>query len=238
MRMIGVIDLAGGRAVHARLGRRAEYQPVGSTRLVPAAAAGDAQVLARAYQQVGVEEIYLADLDAIGGLPPAAALIGAIATLGLPLWVDAGITGAGAARAILDAGASGVIVGSETLPSWAALDAIVGEVGGRRSRFGIDLRGGTPLGNVGTEPGAMAAQAATAGVAACVLLELARVGGAGGPDLALVRAVRAAAPDVELLVGGGVRNQQDLDALNELGCTGVLMATALHEGTVALAAAK
>jgi len=234
MRVIGVIDLAGGRAVHARLGRRADYRPVSVSRLVPPTAEGDAVLLAHAYQRAGVDEIYLADLDAIAGAEPSIAVVRAIATLDVPLWVDAGISDADAADAVLDAGASGVIVGSETLPTWAALDAIVVAAGGRRTRFGIDLRGGTPLGVVGTDPGAMAARAGAAGVSGCVLLELARVGGSGGPDLAMVRAVRAAAPNVGLLVGGGVRDRRDLDSLGELGCVGALVATALHDGSLIL----
>ncbi len=232
--MIGVIDLAGGRAVHARLGRRADYQPVGVTRLVPPAAEGDAVQLGHGYRRAGVDEIYLADLDAIAGAEPSTVVMRALSTLGIPLWVDAGIGDADAAHAVLDAGASGVIVGSETLPTWAALDAIVAAAGGARTRFGIDLRNGTPLGVVGTDPGAMAARAGAAGVSACVLLELARVGGSGGPDLAMVRAVRAAAPGIDLLVGGGVRDRRDLDSLGDLGCTGVLVATALHQGSLIL----
>src|SRR5438477_4509429 len=56
LRVIGVIDLRGGAAVDARGGRRDEYQPI-----------GDAVELARTYVERGVEELYVADLDAIEG---------------------------------------------------------------------------------------------------------------------------------------------------------------------------
>ena len=61
MRVIGVLDLLGGRAVHARAGRRDSYEPVRG---------GDGVALARWYMRdVGLTELYAADLDAILGRP-------------------------------------------------------------------------------------------------------------------------------------------------------------------------
>jgi uncharacterized protein related to proFAR isomerase len=69
MRLIGVLDLLAGRAVHARAGRRTRYAPVQAV-AGSSIEAGDALALARAYmERLGLTELYAADLDAIlGGL--------------------------------------------------------------------------------------------------------------------------------------------------------------------------
>jgi len=65
MRVVPVIDLKAGTAVHAVRGERESYRPV---RSVIAGADGDALALAHAFRaQLGLDELYVADLDAIGG---------------------------------------------------------------------------------------------------------------------------------------------------------------------------
>jgi len=76
----------------------------------------------------------------------------------------------------------------------------------------------------------LAERAVAAGVRALLVLDLARVGTGMGLDLELVRQVRRALPDVELLAGGGVAGPADLARLAAAGCVAVLVATALHDG--------
>ena len=65
MRVVPVIDLKGGMAVHAVRGERERYRPV---RSVITDDAGDPVALARAFaSELGLDELYVADLDAIGG---------------------------------------------------------------------------------------------------------------------------------------------------------------------------
>ncbi len=109
--MIGVIDLLDGQAVHARGGRRDEYQPI-----------GDAVELARMYvDRHGVKELYVADLNAIVGRGfqprhggPERAAPQEIFRIA-PVWLDAGISSVEHAREAIDLGATHVIVGLETL---------------------------------------------------------------------------------------------------------------------------
>jgi phosphoribosylformimino-5-aminoimidazole carboxamide ribotide isomerase len=237
MRVIGVLDLMNGLAVHARAtaGGRAAYQPV---RMVAGVTLdpGDAIGLARVYLGVlGVRELYAADLDAILGGEPQRLRIAGVARLGAPLWLDAGVRDAAGARDALAAGASRVIVGLETLPSFGALAEICRAVGGERVAFSLDLRDGAPVGGDGAiAPGAsvltLAAEAADAGAGAVIVLDLARVGTGGGVDVALMRRVRATVPRLALFAGGGVRGSDDLARLADAGCDGALVATALHDG--------
>ncbi|HEY0776749.1 MAG TPA: HisA/HisF-related TIM barrel protein [Gemmatirosa sp.] len=240
MRLIGVLDLRSGRAVHARRGVRAAYAPVADA--AGTCIDGDPLALARTYRDVlGVRELYAADLDAIQGRPPQQALAGELAALGMPLWLDAGVTDAGTAQAARATGAVHVVVGLETLRGPDTLPEVCAAVGAETVAFSLDLRAGVPMlapsfaarlaPEVAT-PIALAGWAAACGVGAILVLDLARVGSGDGVDLALVREVRHAAPGVRLLAGGGVRGPDDLERLADAGCDGALVASALHDGRI------
>jgi phosphoribosylformimino-5-aminoimidazole carboxamide ribotide isomerase len=239
LRIIGVVDLLGGRAVHARSGRRAGYQPVRSA--AGAAVDGDALTLARTYvTRAGLTELYVADLDAIQGGAPQEEAIATIAALGTPFLLDAGISSAGPAGHVLDRGATQVVVGLETLTSFESLTDICEAVGGDRVAFSLDLRNGQPIVasdqiRSGESAPLMAARAANAGASVVIVLDLARVGTSAGLDFDLIARIRAAVPDLSLLAGGGVRGQDDLVHLADCGCDGALVATALHDGRIGAA---
>jgi phosphoribosylformimino-5-aminoimidazole carboxamide ribotide isomerase len=227
MRIIGVIDLAGGRAVHARGGRRECYAPVAAA--AGSEVNGDALALARAYRSHGIAEIYLADLDAISNGMPPHGVVASVAALGIPLWLDAGVSSVAALEAALAAGAARVIVGLETLSSCEALDAMCDAAAGSLA-FSLDLRDGVPMAFAEMPIEAIARRVVTAGVAAMTVIDVARVGTGRGPDLETIGRVRAAAPELLLVAGGGVRGPEDLTRLAAAGCDGALVATALHDG--------
>jgi phosphoribosylformimino-5-aminoimidazole carboxamide ribotide isomerase len=238
MRVIGVIDIRNGRAVHARAGERAHYRPV--TRFAGIAIEpGDAEALAGHYMQRGVRELYVAVLDAIEGGPFDAGSLARLAALGSPLWVDAGVADATQAGAVLTAGAARVVVGLETLLGPEGLTDVQRVAGSGRLTFSLDLRHGAPLVAPTARwpqsvvcPVDFARLAADRGADAIIVLDLARVGMGTGLDLALLDAVRRAVPDVLLLAGGGVGGAEDLASLSAAGCDGVLVASALHDGRI------
>ena len=238
MRIVGVIDVREGRAVHARGGERGSYVPVATA--AGTSVDGHAEALARAYVEVlGVRELYLADLDAIAGGIGAlnSAIVERIAALGVPLWVDAGVSTVSAAATVIDAGASTVIVGLETLARFEALSDACAAIDGQRVAFSVDLRNGLPIVSAGAAHAtwstvSIAARAAASGVANIIVLDLARVGTGVGIDLGLLTAVRQAVPNVALFAGGGVRGSADLDRLALAGCDGALVATALLNGSI------
>jgi phosphoribosylformimino-5-aminoimidazole carboxamide ribotide isomerase len=233
MRVIGVIDIREGRAVHARGGQRGEYAPIGVAACERVD--GDPVALARVYvESLGVRELYVADLDAIGrGLDALnSGVVGRVAAFGVPVFVDAGVSTVDGATSVIDAGASVVVVGLETLTGFAALSEICSTVGNPRVAFSVDLRDGWPvaLPNVAHSTSTaveIADRARAAGVGTLIVLDLSRVGTGAGVDTELVAQIRRAAPGLALLAGGGVRGADDLDRLRLVGCDGVLVATAL-----------
>ena len=250
MRVIGVIDLAAGRAVRARAGMRETYQAVQDFAGEPIDP-GDALALARAYVERGdISELYVADLDAIaaaladiraddriGAAGPHDALVAAVATMGAPLWLDAGVSSPDRACHAVALGAAHVIVGLETLPSYDALKRTCAAVGGDRVAFSLDLRHGEPmLASRGIPPGEppqrLAARAVDMGAGAVIVLDVARVGTGAGLDLTVIERVRRSTPGVTLLAGGGVRGLADLRRLADAGCDAALVATALQTGAL------
>jgi phosphoribosylformimino-5-aminoimidazole carboxamide ribotide isomerase len=235
MRIVGVIDLRGGRAVHAQGGCRHGYRPV--ERVDGVDVHGDPVAVARVYvEQLGVAEIYVADLDAIAGGTPQREVTRTIAAIGARLWLDAGIATIAQAARAATSGAARIIVGLETLPSMATLRAIADETRPSRAVFSLDLRDGVPIASAeplcALTPPELARRAVDAGAGAIIVLDLARVGSGRGLDLHLLQTIRDAVPDVPLLAGGGVRHNGDLEALAAAGCDGALVATALHAGVL------
>ena len=234
--VLGVIDLRDGLAVRARGGRRAHYMPIESVagETIPR---GDAVALARQYvTRFGLTGLYVADLDAIEcGLPPQAE-VGKLTSVGMPVWLDAGIASASNAERALSSGVSRLIVGLETLPSLQALEAIVEGVGPERVVFSLDLRGGQPIAMQAEledqRPEALASRAADAGVETMIVLDLARVGSGAGVDLEMLARIRSVAPSIAVYVGGGVRSIEDIALLRDAGCNGALVASALLDGNI------
>jgi phosphoribosylformimino-5-aminoimidazole carboxamide ribotide isomerase len=66
-----------------------------------------------------------------------------------------------------------------------------------------------------------------------IVMTLDRVGARAGPDLETFARLRAAAPDRTLIGAGGVRDAADVRAAAAAGAAGWLVASALHDGTLA-----
>ena len=235
MRVIPVLDLKGGRAVHAVGGDRAHYAPV-RTYLHPGS---DPIGLARAYRNVlGLRSLYLADLDAIAGAPPALPLYRELADLGLELWVDPGLRDDSIARPVLDTGVAGLIVGLETLQGVRSLAALVEVAGEDRLAFGLDLRAGRPIfapeADWDTDdPGELAKVAMEMGISRVLLMDLDRIGtGIGFGTWGVASRLIADPLAPEVWVGGGVAGVDDLMDAAGSGIAVALVGSALLGGRI------
>ncbi|MEO2092390.1 MAG: HisA/HisF-related TIM barrel protein, partial [Gemmataceae bacterium] len=104
-----------------------------------------------------------------------------------------------------------------------------------RPAVSIDLRNGELLSASSdiTSPLVLADRMYADGYRTFLLLDLARVGMNAGPGTEpLCGELRRRYPEVELLVGGGVRNRDDIRRLEDAGADGVMVASALHDGTL------
>jgi phosphoribosylformimino-5-aminoimidazole carboxamide ribotide isomerase len=239
MRIIPVIDLRAGEAVHGVGGDRARYELVESALITTH---GDALALAQAYATVlETTEMYVADLDAICGGAAQLVMHQRLSRVARS-WVDAGVRSEADACALIDAGADRVVVGLETMTGFELLHAIVRRLGADHVAFSLDLRDGSPLATTDAlralSPRELARRAVDAGAETVIVLDLARVGSGSGADETMMGELRAALPGVDLIAGGGVRHREDLDRLAAAGANGALVATAVHRGSIGRSAMR
>jgi phosphoribosylformimino-5-aminoimidazole carboxamide ribotide isomerase len=234
MRLIPVMDLRDGLAVHAVKGDREHYRPVTS---VLTDTAEPLEVARAFHEKLGLSELYIADLNAIQGRGHHQALISRLAQQsGLRLIVDAGAANVASALQVLEAGASQVIIGAETLTTWETALAICAAVNPRHLIFSLDMRSGQVLSRcpqlVTSKPVEVLGLLYRTNWQEVILLDLSRVGTGVGVDRMLIAEARQMFPQLALLAGGGVRDATELDDLRTAGVAGVLVATALHQGII------
>jgi len=242
MRLIPVLDVLHGRVVRGVGGRRSEYRPVVSRLTSSTDPVDVARVLIETFHPT---ELYLADLDAIAGAPPAVVVYRAIRDLGPRLWVDAGVRDAVGARTVAAAGCD-VVAALETVAGPDALRDIIAAVGMEGVVFSLDVHDGVPLrqwpDSGGRPPGLPdrfgqawrpVPTAVACGITRLIVLDLARVGGGAGTGTeVLCHQISATHPHLDVIAGGGVAGRADVERLAACGVRGVLVASALHDGRI------
>jgi phosphoribosylformimino-5-aminoimidazole carboxamide ribotide isomerase len=230
MRILPVLDLMKGLVVRAQGGRRKEYRPLVS-KLIRSSHPLD---VAQAYRfHFGLKELYVADLDAIAGRPPALEIYASLRRRGFRLWLEAGIKELPNAQPLADAGIETIIAGLETLTGPDVLEKLCKKYSPARIVFSLDMKKGQPFGQAetwGDEPIDIARRVLACGIQRLLVLDLARVGvgkGIGTEDLC--RQIAKEYPKVELSAGGGVRGPEDLVTLKKTGVKVALVASALHD---------
>jgi HisA/HisF family protein len=232
MRIVPVLDLKGGIVVHARHGQRADYAPLRSPLVAGCQPVAVARALCAAS---GASCVYVADLDALAGEPVDVATLAALSEVA-ELWVDAGATTPERGAALTRAGAARNVVGTESLGRQAPGEQLATAAASPRPVLSVDLRHGTLVSPrpelAGRDPAAAAPLAAELGVRELLVIDVALVGSGSGPPLEAVAELSRALPGLAIYAGGGVRDDDDLRALQSVGASGALVATALHEGRV------
>jgi len=222
MEVIPVLDLKGGVVVHARMGMRSEYRPI-DTPLSPSSRPTDvARGLLSIYP---FTTFYIADLDAIErrGDNNVALMELKRAFPNLVFWVDNGVANLGNATRWLDAGIGYLVIGSETQRNRELIRHFQHD---ERVVLSLDFRGDAFMGP------AVLLEDADAWPADIIVMTLARVGSAVGPDMARLAIIKANGPGRRVYAAGGIRGADDLAALAQAGIAGALVATSLHNGTL------
>jgi phosphoribosylformimino-5-aminoimidazole carboxamide ribotide isomerase len=222
LQVIPVIDLMHGQVVHARMGDRASYRPLQSSLSSTSDAVSVVRGLLAVYP---FPTLYVADLDAIQSNDDNLLALRRLRAEfpALQLWIDNGAADPAALEALISADLGAPVLGSESQRD-GALVAL--HSGSRRVVLSLDFRGDAFQGpsEILAEPALWPQRV--------VVMTLARVGSAAGPDLARLAAIRSIAGDREIYAAGGVRDAADLKALRVAGASGALIATALHERRV------
>jgi len=222
LRIIPVLDLKGGQVVRAELGRRDCYRPI-ATPLSPST--NPVTVAAGLRMVHPFRAFYIADLDAIEGRAPNTDALAHLRAMpdAPELWVDAGIADEEALAAALAEPLLRPVLGSESQRDDMLLRRFRDHPGLVLSLdfFADGFHG----------PHSILEQSAF-WPRSVIVMTLAKVGSAAGPDFARLAQIKSQAGNRAVIAAGGVRNEADIRALSSIGVGVVLVATALHDGTL------
>lgn len=221
--IVPVIDLMDGRVVHARRGDRSNYRSLQSV-LTPSSE--PLEVVRALLDFAPFPAIYAADLDAILRRGGHGDLLRSIATRfpALSIWLDAGFSGESELEPWRHTERILPVIGSESLASASALRGLLDIA--PQAVLSLDTRDEMPLG-----PATLFAQP-DLWPQRVIVMTLDRVGAGSGPAFTRLRATATQAPGKDVIAAGGVRNAQDLDALANMGVYAVLIASAIHDGSL------
>jgi phosphoribosylformimino-5-aminoimidazole carboxamide ribotide isomerase len=238
LKVVPVIDILNGVVVHAVRGKRNEYQPLQSILCKSV----EPLEVAKTFRTLGFNELYVADLDAIIDCSMNfQTLMHITKETGLKLMVDAGVTAIERANQLLDSGVSKLIIGTETLQKKSFVGKAVALFGGNHVVVSLDLKGDKVLVKLGfdgcSDSMCLLRQFKEMGVSQVIVLDLERVGSGEGVNVDFLKKVIADV-GVNVYVGGGIRDINDLVELRNLGVSGALVATALHTGKISIGELK
>jgi len=224
MEVIPAIDLLGEHAVRLEQG---DY--VRATRY------GEPIELASRFAAEGAPRLHVVDLDGAraGSIRPFVVEAIVEAASPVPVQASGGVRSVADAESLVRAGADRVVVGTA---AWELLDELVAALG-ERLVVAVDVRDGRVHGRGWTESALTLDEA----IARCVEARVPRLlctaidrdGTLQGPDVALVRDV-ATRSGLPVLAAGGIRSDDDVEALAEAGAEGAIVGRALLEGRLSL----
>ncbi|TRZ89151.1 MAG: phosphoribosylformimino-5-aminoimidazole carboxamide ribotide isomerase [Methanosarcinales archaeon] len=223
-RIIFVLDIQKGTAVHAVRGERSKYKPVTGSIICDSSAPLDI------IQALTPVEIYIADLDRLQHQGDNFDLIEKIS---------------GKTRTMADIGAENmndvekcakiadtVILGTETASFDLIEKAAVRFPG--RINVSIDMKNWKVLtkdSNMDVEPVELVKRLNDHDIRDIIVLELTRVGTGAGIDEGFLIDITAVSSH-DVIVGGGIKDMNDIEALKRIGVSGALVATAVHSGKI------
>ena len=216
MEIIPVIDIRQGQVVHAVEGQRQDYHPLKTSLSTSISPENIVQAFINSYP---FKTIYIADLDAIEGRSNNNLIIEHLYDefKSLDFWIDQGIS---SSNNLNNLPRWKHVIGSETnlLPkTMNEIITLASDV-----ILSLDFQTNAFMGDQNL------LQETKLWPERIIIMSLARVGSNSGPDYELASSLKNITGDRKIYVAGGVRNKADLQALNDIGIEGVLIATALH----------
>jgi len=232
-RIIPVIDILNSKAVHAKRGERTKYKPLKSELFKTS---DPIKIIKILNHQYNFKEIYLADLDAIIKKTPNYEIISKIAEFkNLKIILDPGIVKSEDLLKFSRFKIKKLILGLETINNFEvirdslkifSIDEIVISVDMFKGRIITKIKELKNESLIST-----VLRLKNLGVRELILLDLFRVGQKLGGIPPLYLKIRRIF-DGDILVGGGIKNIDDLLNYNRENFSGVLLATALYDGSI------
>jgi len=223
-RIVFVTDLLGGRVVHAIKGEREKYQPVENSKV------SNSPEPIEMISEIKPKEVYIADLDRLQHTGNNFEVIKKISALTKTM-VNIGVEKNDDIEKCLSI-ADTVILSSEA-SSFKIMRYASGNYPGKTS-ITIDIKNGSILTkdeDLKKEPKELVKLLNELNIKDIVIIDLSKVGTGAGFDEDFLHEIKDISKH-NILFGGGIRDMNDIDTLKEIGISGALVATAVHNGKI------
>ena len=229
MIILPAIDLKDGRPVRLTKGDFSTTEQV----------ADNALETAKNFEAAGATHLHMVDLDgALEGHPVNHAIVyDVIKNTSLFVEIGGGIRTADHIKQYIDAGVGRVILGSVAINDPDFAKEMI-ELYGERIAVGIDALNGFAKGGGWLEGSSVRftdlARAMTdAGAKTIIFTDISKDGTLSGPNTDQLLEV-IAATDANIIASGGIATIDDIKAVAELGCYGVICGKSIYKGTLDL----
>lgn len=231
MRVIPVIDIKDGYVVWARAGERDSYRKLRSW-LCPNSIPIE---LIDNYINLGFQEIYVADLDSIEYRRKNYDFYRLICKKA-KIILDCGIRTLDEAVNLDTAGIQKIVVATETLPNLELAKSIIQAIPRDKLVLSLDLFKNkvlSPAENIrDLTPISCLKIFKEIGFGEAIVIDLSRIGTFSGLDINLIE--KLSEVKMKLIVGGGIRDINDIILLEKIGVDGVLIASSLHNKKISI----
>ena len=229
--IIPAMDLIGGKCVRLTQGDFARETVYSN----------DPLETAQSFEAAGLKRLHMVDLDgARSGTPANLHVLKHVASAtSLVIDYGGGVKSGTDVAAVFGAGASMINIGSVAVRQPESFLGWLEKFGSEKFLLGADSKKGkvaidgwqtsTKLPILG-----FLREFATRGVTRAFVTDIASDGSMAGPAFKLYRKILGAVQEIDLIASGGVRSIDDIDELEKIGCSGVIIGRALYEQTIKL----
>ncbi|AKP03406.1 1-(5-phosphoribosyl)-5-[(5-phosphoribosylamino)methylideneamino]imidazole-4-carboxamide isomerase [Companilactobacillus pabuli] len=225
------IDLKNGQSVRLYQG---DYQAVTTINEEPIQQALE-------INKAGIKQLHLVDLDgAKSGQPENLPMIKQIRQnfRGF-LELGGGIRTYQIAQQYLNLGIDRIVIGSAALKNPQLVKQLLDDFGSQKIAIGIDGKNGQVategwLEQSDVKMTSLISKMNEFGAENFIVTDVSRDGAMQGPNLDLLTNLREEIPQVNLIASGGIRNVEDLKALQKMGIEESIIGKALFEKTISL----
>lgn len=197
--------------------------------------------VAKEFEDAGIRRLHLVDLDgAKAGIVKNWKVLESIAAkTSLVIDFGGGVKTEKDVRIVLDSGAAFVTVGSIAVKDEPLFSSWLGAIGAEKFLLGADVKdekitvsGWLEQTDIWIYDFIESYQAK--GITQIFCTDVSKDGAMEGPSMVLYKNIVERFPKLHFIASGGVSNIEDVYALEETGCSGVIIGKAIYEGKILL----
>ena len=196
---------------------------------------------AKSFEDAGLQRLHIVDLDGAkaGNIQNLKVLESVAANTKLVIDFGGGIKNINDVSSVFNAGASLVTLGSIAVKHPEIIEEWLMEFGADKILIGADvldekIKISGWLEDAGISVFDFIAKMLALGALHIFCTDIAKDGAMQGPSIELYKKIMQQFPSLQFIASGGVSNIEDVIALQNIGCSGVIIGKAIYEGKITL----